>query len=51
VLQQDPRPQYQQPDPERVYGMKLLDLELRWRYGRLDGEWHILVCEIAFDEM
>lgn len=32
ILQQDPRPQYQQPEPERIYGMKLLDLELRWRY-------------------
>ncbi len=32
VLQQDPRPQYQQPEPERTYGMKLLDLDVRWRY-------------------
>jgi tRNA-Thr(GGU) m(6)t(6)A37 methyltransferase TsaA len=32
ILQQDPRPQYQQPDPERIYGMKLLDLDVRWRY-------------------
>lgn len=32
VLQQDPRPQYQQPEPDRVYGMKLLDLDVRWRY-------------------
>ena len=32
VLQQDPRPQYQQPEPERVYGMKLLDLDVRWHY-------------------
>lgn len=35
VLQQDPRPPYQQPEPERVYGMKLLDLDVRWCY-RLD---------------
>ncbi|MFC3114472.1 tRNA (N6-threonylcarbamoyladenosine(37)-N6)-methyltransferase TrmO [Cellvibrio fontiphilus] len=33
ILQQDPRPQYQQPDPERIYGMKLLDLDIRWRYS------------------
>nr|WP_324256991.1 tRNA (N6-threonylcarbamoyladenosine(37)-N6)-methyltransferase TrmO [Cellvibrio fontiphilus] len=33
ILQQDPRPQYQQPDPERIYGMKLLDLEVRWCYS------------------
>ncbi len=32
VLQQNPRPQYQQPEPERIYGMKLLDLDVRWRY-------------------
>lgn len=32
ILQQDPRPQYQQPEPERVYGMKLLDLDVRWQY-------------------
>lgn len=32
ILQQDPRPQYQQPDPTRLYGMKLLDLDVQWRY-------------------
>jgi len=32
LLQQDPRPKYQQPDPERNYGMKLLDLDIHWRY-------------------
>lgn len=32
LLQQDPRPQYQEPDPERHYGMKLLDLDIHWRY-------------------
>lgn len=32
ILQQDPRPQYQQPDAERIYGMKLLDLDVQWRY-------------------
>lgn len=39
ILQQDPRPQYQQPEPERVYGMKLLDLDVRWQY-RIDGDSH-----------
>ncbi len=39
ILQQDPRPQYQQPEPERIYGMKLLDLDVRWRY-QLDGSQH-----------
>lgn len=32
ILQQDPRPQYQQPEPERIYGMKLLDVDVQWRY-------------------
>lgn len=32
ILQQDPRPPYQQPEPGRIYGMKLLDLDVRWRY-------------------
>lgn len=36
VLQQDPRPQYQTPSVEKIYGMKLLDLDLRWRY-QADG--------------
>lgn len=36
VLQQDPRPSYQQPDPERTYGMQLLNLDVRWCY-RLEG--------------
>lgn len=39
ILQQDPRPQYQQPEPERVYGMKLLDLDVRWQY-RIAGQHH-----------
>jgi tRNA-Thr(GGU) m(6)t(6)A37 methyltransferase TsaA len=37
ILQQDPRPQYQQPEPERVYGIKLLDLDVRWRYLQIDN--------------
>lgn len=32
LLQQDPRPPYQQPDPDRLYGMKLLDVDVQWRY-------------------
>lgn len=44
VLQQDPRPQYQQPEPERIYGMKLLDLDVRWQY---QGQpLRICVCTI-----
>lgn len=32
VLMQDPKPAYQQPDPERVYGMELCGFNLRWCY-------------------
>lgn len=32
ILQQDPRPQYQRLDPQRIYGMHLLDVNIRWRY-------------------
>ncbi|MFA0810696.1 tRNA (N6-threonylcarbamoyladenosine(37)-N6)-methyltransferase TrmO [Microbulbifer epialgicus] len=32
VLAQDPRPAYQEPDPERVYGMTLCNFNLCWRY-------------------
>lgn len=35
ILQQDPRPQYQALDTERVYGMKLLNLNLRWQYEHM----------------
>lgn len=46
VLQQDPRPQYQQPDPERIYGMKLLDLDVRWRYELGETVHRIQVTEL-----
>ena len=46
ILQQDPRPQYQQPEPERIYGMKLLDLDVRWQYPANQAGHHILVCGI-----
>lgn len=32
ILQQDPRPSYQAPEPHRQYGMKLLDMDVRWHY-------------------
>jgi len=31
-LAQDPRPAYQIPIPERVYGAKFWDVDVRWRY-------------------
>ncbi|WP_237067388.1 tRNA (N6-threonylcarbamoyladenosine(37)-N6)-methyltransferase TrmO [Microbulbifer guangxiensis] len=32
VLAQDPKPAYQNPDADRIYGMKLCGFDLRWRY-------------------
>lgn len=32
ILAQDPKPAYQQPEPERIYGTKLWDLDVRWHY-------------------
>lgn len=31
-LAQDPRPAYQVPSPERTYGVRLWDVEVRWHY-------------------
>lgn len=36
VLQQDPRPAYQQDDPNRLYGMTLYNINIQWRVS--DGE-------------
>ena len=35
ILQQDPRPQYHSTEVARIYGMKLLNLNVRWRYGEV----------------
>ncbi|MCH9691824.1 MAG: tRNA (N6-threonylcarbamoyladenosine(37)-N6)-methyltransferase TrmO [Gammaproteobacteria bacterium] len=32
VLEQDPKPAYQNPGPERIYATKLCGFDLRWRY-------------------
>ena len=42
-LQQDPRPAYQKHDPDRVYGVRLWDLNVRWCYPQAD---HISVLDI-----
>lgn len=46
VLQQDPRPQYQTPDPDRRYAMKLLDVDVAWFYQQGEPGWEIRVEEI-----
>lgn len=46
ILQQDPRPQYQQPEPDHIYGMKLLDLDIQWRYPSAGDAQSIQVVAI-----
>ncbi|MBA1197071.1 tRNA (N6-threonylcarbamoyladenosine(37)-N6)-methyltransferase TrmO [Pseudomonas plecoglossicida] len=45
-LAQDPRPAYQVPPPERVYGVKFWDVQVRWNYPQLD---RIQVLEVTLD--
>ncbi|HEY7883928.1 MAG TPA: tRNA (N6-threonylcarbamoyladenosine(37)-N6)-methyltransferase TrmO [Cellvibrionaceae bacterium] len=47
LLQQDPRPQYQTPDPARIYGMRLWQLDVRWRYQFNGERWQIEVVEVV----
>ena len=35
-LAQDPKPAYQKPAPERIYGVQLWDLNIRWHYPQHD---------------
>ncbi len=46
MLAQDPKPAYQKTDPERIYGVKIWDLEVKWGYP-LSREAVILVTSIA----
>lgn len=43
VLSQDPRPAYQEDDADRVYGMKLADVNLRFRIAA--GEAQVVAVE------
>ena len=43
-LAQDPRPAYQQPTPERVYGVQFYDVQVRWRYLTLEQIEVIEIC-------
>lgn len=45
-LAQDPRPAYQVPLPERVYGVKFWDVQVRWHYPRPDM---IRVLEVVLE--
>ena len=43
-LAQDPRPAYQQPTPERIYGVQFWDVQVRWCYLTLEQIEVIEVC-------
>lgn len=43
-LAQDPRPAYQQPTAERIYGVQFYDVQVRWRYLTLE---QIEVVEVS----
>ncbi len=43
-LAQDPRPAYQQPTPERIYGVQFYDVQVRWRYLTLELIEVVEVC-------
>ena len=45
-LAQDPRPAYQVPPPERVYGVKFWDVQVRWHYPQVD---RIRVLEVVIE--
>ncbi len=47
VLQQDPRPQYQQPSADKTYAMHLLNLDIHWGYKRNEQEYLICVFKIV----
>lgn len=46
VLAQDPRPSYQDYDCERVYVLRLWDLDLRWRFVQAGAAWRIEVLAV-----
>lgn len=46
LLAQDPRPQYQKPDPARRYAMALLDIDIAWRYEAGNQPLEIVVEDI-----
>jgi len=43
MLAQDPKPAYQKPDPTRVYGVKIWDLDVKWCYPeKINDTDHLL---------
>ena len=46
MLAQDPKPAYQKADPERIYGVKIWDLDVKWHYP-LSNETTLRVISIT----
>lgn len=46
MLAQDPKPAYQKIDPERIYGVKIWDLEVKWFYP-LSNETTLVVTSVT----
>lgn len=46
ILQQDPKPAYQEPKEEKIYGMTLLDLNIQWRYRQENDQSRIELTAI-----
>ena len=46
LLAQDPRPQYQTPDPSRRYAMTLFDLDVAWHYWLAGESYGIEVVSV-----
>jgi hypothetical protein len=45
-LAQDPRPAYQQPQPQRRYGARFWDLDVHWHYPE-PGRIRVLDVQMA----
>lgn len=51
MLAQDPKPAYQQPDPERIYGVKIWDLDVKWCYpDTLQGMNNSTICVLSITQ-
>lgn len=46
MLAQDPKPAYQKTDPERIYGVKVWDLEVKWQY-LISGQITVTSVDLA----
>ncbi|ROS01286.1 tRNA-Thr(GGU) m(6)t(6)A37 methyltransferase TsaA [Sinobacterium caligoides] len=47
ILAQDPKPAYQPFNESRIYGMKLFDQNVTWRYRQNNQQWQLWVVAIS----